>query len=464
MRKMIVAILLALVLLLGCSAALAGFSGTCSDTIGWTLSDTGVLTISGTGVLPDYDNQQTVTRSDGNGSDYTSWEEANPDYNPTPWNSYAGNIKRIVISSGITGIGEECFSGLKQVTSVSIASTVKTIGSGAFKNCTALTGISLPSGVVSVGSYAFYGCTAMTSVNMADTVTTLGYGAFYYCSALSNVSLSNGLTKLNGYVLGYCSALKTLSVPDSITDIASSAFYNNGLEALYLGPNISKIDFLMNTFTVYCTMDSATARAVSAEGSFIDSSYPDFRLRYVPVSAESPVIYRYIGNSSTVVIPDFVAGIATNAFSDRSSLQKVTIPANVKTIGSYAFYNCYSLKQVTITGEGIDFGSNAFSGCEGIETVNYYCTQTGADAWDAARAWIKMCFRNAYANPLSYSGKAKLNLQGSTTWSHFALTAGNGDINPYAFYNCKNDFSFAVNGGWTGAIGDYAFYGCSGLT
>ena len=82
--------------------------------ITWTLSDDGTLTISGTN-MPDYDY------------DYYSCS--------APWYSQCEKIKKVVIRSGVTSIGDYAFVDCSALTSITIPNSVTSIGGGAFEGC-----------------------------------------------------------------------------------------------------------------------------------------------------------------------------------------------------------------------------------------------------------------------------------------------------------------------------------------
>ena len=87
--------LLSLVLLLGlCAGGTRGLaeealSGKCGQNLTWRfVPETGTLTVEGTGAVWDYDNAGL-----------------------TPWAAYADSIQKIVLSSGVTAVGKNAFSG-----------------------------------------------------------------------------------------------------------------------------------------------------------------------------------------------------------------------------------------------------------------------------------------------------------------------------------------------------------------
>lgn len=90
--------------------------GTCGKNADWNLTAAGTLTVSGTGAM---DNYGIATRQS------TS----------IPWAAYRSFIKKIVISQGITAIGNNAFSGCANLKEVIIADTVTEIGEGSFISC-----------------------------------------------------------------------------------------------------------------------------------------------------------------------------------------------------------------------------------------------------------------------------------------------------------------------------------------
>lgn len=71
-----------------------------------------------------------------------------------------------------------------------------------------------------------------------------------------------------------------------------------------------------------------------------------------------------------------VTSIEANAFSECSTMQKITIPDSVETIGNYAFYDCCFLKTVTLPESVVSIGEGAFNKCyllDKIEVLNSNC-------------------------------------------------------------------------------------------
>ena len=104
------------------------------------------------------------------------------DYFDSDYKKYKGsyNVKIVVISDGVTSIGDYAFSNCETLTSITIPDSVTSIGNGAFYKCTSLTtSITIPDSVTSIGEYAFCKCTSLTSITIPYGVTSIGYYAFF---------------------------------------------------------------------------------------------------------------------------------------------------------------------------------------------------------------------------------------------------------------------------------------------
>ena len=148
--------------------------------ITWTYNN-GTLTISGTGDVEDYNNSS------------------------APWYDHRYDTTKIVISNGVTGIGE-----------------------GAFCYFTELTSVSLPGSLKSIGAYAFRGCSSLKSVVIPDSVTSIGESAFYRCTALTTATVSNSVSRISYGTFMSCENLISVTIPNSVKSIGEKAFYNCG--------------------------------------------------------------------------------------------------------------------------------------------------------------------------------------------------------------------------------------------
>ena len=214
-------------------AANAIVSGTCGPNATWSYNTTtDTLTISGSGVMDDYGS------------------ESYP-----PWLSYMYSCKRLIISSGITYIGNCSFLGCDQLYSVSLPSTLVLIGEYAFAGDISLTSISLPVNLAIIGLGAFQN-TGLTSVMMPSSLTAIGQGAFLNCTSLSSVALNKGLTLIMPIAFDH-TAIRSIEIPESVDGIGAGAFAEcTALKtATFLGnPSIMDGNIFggSNSVTIHC--------------------------------------------------------------------------------------------------------------------------------------------------------------------------------------------------------------------
>ena len=91
--------------------------------------------------------------------------------------------------------------------------------------------IVISSGVTSICDQAFSGCANLQNVTMADTVTTIGSRAFFDCKNLSNVTLSKNLTTIDHFAFLRCENLMTFSIPEGVF-IGDGILCETGIESI----------------------------------------------------------------------------------------------------------------------------------------------------------------------------------------------------------------------------------------
>lgn len=242
LRKL-AAILIALMLVIQCLPATAAAaatveSGKCGDNLTWKLDDAGTLTISGSGTMEDFSDRE------------------------APW--YDMPVKKIVVQSGVTSIGNCAFADLPDLTSISLPSSLKSLGSRAIYN-TGITQITLPKSVRSIGreafarnfalqsinipngikeipTSAFENCSSLEEIVIPDSVTSIDFAAFRGCTKLANVQLSSNLESIGSDAFRNCNSFEIISLPDSVTTIEGGAFMGcSNLVGAYLPANLTVI-------------------------------------------------------------------------------------------------------------------------------------------------------------------------------------------------------------------------------
>ena len=109
-------------------------SGSCGESLTWSLNSAGDLTISGTGDMASF----IATGA--------------------PWAEYRNQVKLVIVGQGVTSIGSSAFQDCENLETVRLPNTLTALGEAAFLRCGKLTNVSLPISLKSVGEDCFTGC------------------------------------------------------------------------------------------------------------------------------------------------------------------------------------------------------------------------------------------------------------------------------------------------------------------
>ncbi len=343
-------------------------SGTCGDNVTWTLDDAGTLTISGTGDMYDY------AKSSG----YSN-----------------RSINKIIISDGVTSIGDDAFYGCENLANITIPDSVTSIGDDAFSNCKSLTSITIPNGVTYIGDGTFDFCTNLTSITIPNSVTSIGDCAFSICASLSSITIPNSVTNIGSQAFMCCESLTSITIPGSVTSIGEWAFsYCNNLTRITVessNPNYVSDEngclFNKDKTTLICYPAAKKEHkyivpsSVTSIGDYAFHVCESLTSITIPDSVTSIGDYAFSGCDSLtgITIPDSVTSIGFGAFEWCKSLTSATIRDGVTTIPYCAFCACDSLTSITIPSSVTSIEANAFE-CENLTTVYYEGAQ---EQWDA---------------------------------------------------------------------------------
>lgn len=185
-----------------------GAAGDGSD-VTWQLTEntddpsTYKLTISGSGAMEDFP--------------FGSYQ---------PWYSFHDQITSVVVSPGVTSIGQCAFSRFAKLTHVDIADSVISIGWDAFYYCSSLTNITIPQSVTYIGPLAFFHCTNLSSITLSNNITSIGSSAFEDCTNLTSITIPGSVTSIGLAAFCNCTKLTSITIPNSVTTIDLEAFKN----------------------------------------------------------------------------------------------------------------------------------------------------------------------------------------------------------------------------------------------
>ena len=170
-------------------------------------------------------------------------------------------------------------------------------------------------------------------------VTSIGTGAFWKCFKLVSAIIPEGVVFLKSQAFTNSNLLESISIPDSLEVIGSSALRSQRLTEVILSPDHPV--FAVENEALINRQDGTLVRFLAPEET---GSYEI-----------TPGIRKIMGGAfefariSSLVIPDSVTTIHSEAFSSCKRLQSVNIPDSVTTIEAGVFDHCSSLTSIEIS-------------------------------------------------------------------------------------------------------------------
>ena len=284
---------------------------------------------------------------------------------------YRGNESHVEVPEGVEVIGYGAFDS-STVQTIRLPQSLRVIGEEAFR-ASSLEEVFLPISLQEIRRSAFMK-TQLQSVQIPGSVKRLGISAFYGCEKLQTVVLKSGVEAIGANAFSDCPRLETIVIPDTVTAIENDAFYEC--------PNL--------TIHASETWFAAHPAFKGTAGGKESGRVADF-----VIDGQEPVLLRYHGTASRVVVPYGVREIGWSAF-EGSPVSSVTLPDTVRIIGEEAFRGAplemisipesvreirqyaflyTKLQNVVIPRSAQYIGRGAFQGCTKLE---YVTVQPGA--------------------------------------------------------------------------------------
>lgn len=344
--------------------------GLCGDKLIWTLDADGTLIISGEGDMWDFWSLQ-------NGGD------------GIPWRNFKDKIKSVVITDGVTSIGDNAFMDwggdgpVYDIKEIHIADTVKRIGTYAINSLSDIP-INIPDSVEYIGGQIpFYNVNFLIDFtensNLMYMESSTDFEAFYD-------SLPDGATYIGKCLVAYKGTIgRNFKIKDGTVSIAGGAF--EGCTNLENLENIEAPDSLTivnqtefeNTKWYKNQNDGVVYLGKIAYGYKGDKSEDKtISVKNGTISIANRAFYEH--NISKLSLPDTVQYIGDMAFQS-TSISDVELPLELKYLGMQAFYQT-NVTEVYITPNVQYIGELAFD--DSLISVrvdadnDFYCAEDNA--------------------------------------------------------------------------------------
>ena len=299
-------------------------------------------------------------------------------------------IPSTVIQNGttyqVTRIGENAFSGCRELTLVDLPEGILSIGTNGFYDCTALEAIEYPNSLESIENLAFCNCTNLTTVNITRNITDIGSSAFNNCTGLTSISCSpfnqhfkadggilytkdmtmlvlypknavatsftipDGVTALESYAFQNCDNLTDITFPESVTWLGRDVFWRcEGLVSIDLPDGITH----MGKGTFDECVNLVQVHLPASLDSILDFTFYSCKLQ-------------------EITIPQNLKHIGQYAFSEAKELHHVNFEegSNLLTIDENAFFNCYALESFDMPNSVTSLKANAFYQCRSLKSIH----------------------------------------------------------------------------------------------
>lgn len=220
-----------------------------------------------------------------------------------------------------------------------------------------------------------------------------------------------------------------------------------------LDPNKTYLEWSGTTFP-----NSASATFKAPAGSTID--WGDGVVESFATASTSVNMHTYTdGKTEHTIAISGLTSIGIRAFSNCSSLERVTIGNSVTSIGDSAFYSCKSLTRVTIGNSVKSIGNWTFRDCTSLVSVTIpnSVTSIGKFAFYSCKGLKSVTIGNSIT---SISEDA---FGGCSSLTSIIIPDSVKSIDSYAFMYCSKLKSITIPDGVT-SIGTSAFSGCTSLT
>lgn len=236
----------------------------------------------------------------------------------------------------------------------------------------------ISNGITEIGEWAFYDNSTIKSVQLGKDVKTIDHAAFYGCISITQMNLPDGLTTIGNNAIEHCIALKDITLPAGVISVGEYAFDDTGYyrdrnnwedNALYLGHVLlagmyndayhderhkGRKEYVSDIYTSYSKskMVSGTYRVKKGTKIIAPRSF-----------------CCYDGIVEEIILPAGVTVLGDEAFQYNGALKKVSIPTGVRKIGDGCFNSCKNLKTVTFPKTVMEIGENAFRDCGKLTSI-----------------------------------------------------------------------------------------------
>lgn len=295
--------------------------------------------------------------------------------------------------------------------------------------------IIIETGVTSVGDYSFEDCTYLTKVDMSGSVKVIGACAFSYCESIRSLVLPFGVNEIKDFAFMCCDKLEEIVFPESLKIIGECAFdVCRSLKSVYIPASVS---CMVAPFSACYSLSSIVVDK--------DNEYYSSDSFGVLFNKNKTTLIEYpIGNKrNSYIIPESVTdiddgSILTSAFDCCDNLKSIAISERITYIEPNLFYYCDNIEFVHYFGFSSTWFLLTHNRNDKLKNIDvHFCTKTsevlsGCTTDGCLEGWYcSTCEKNIVGGEI-------IDATGHTTVTHAAKAPTCTEIGWYAYETCEN--------------------------
>ena len=391
-KKRLLAGLLAVTLIWGCTGSAATVNAATDDTAAYQLQEStdGKVIVNADGMAVLEENAGDVTDIDV--ADDVKMAKADKNgfvIEKGVLKKYTGSGGDITIPDGVKSIENYAFGNNFNVTSVVIPKSLVSMEGNVFSYCMSLKEIkvsknnqyfSSENGILyDKKKKVLLQCPREMEgdIIIPETVVKIGDNAFFNCYYLTSISIPESVTSIGKYAFHFCLRLLNATIPKNVKSIGVGAFAGEA--------RMSDIQ-------------------VSEDNKYFTSENGILYDKKKKVLIQCPR-----AKSGEIKIPESVTNIGEEAFEYCQNVTSIIIPESVTNIGRVAFESCENLTSVIIPQGVTQIEESTFAGCSSLKSVTIPKTVTSIDqsAFDTSVDLTIFCYKDSAAEKYAKTYKFK---------------------------------------------------------
>lgn len=391
-KKRLLAGLLAVTLIWGCTGSAATVNAATDDTAAYQLQEStdGKVIVNADGMAVLEENAGDVTDIDV--ADDVKMAKADKNgfvIEKGVLKKYTGSGGDITIPDGVKSIENYAFGNNFNATSVVIPKSLVSMEGNVFSYCMSLKEIkvsknnqyfSSENGILyDKKKKVLLQCPREMEgdIIIPETVVKIGDNAFFNCYYLTSISIPESVTSIGKYAFHFCLRLLNATIPKNVKSIGVGAFAGEA--------RMSDIQ-------------------VSEDNKYFTSENGILYDKKKKVLIQCPR-----AKSGEIKIPESVTNIGEEAFEYCQNVTSIIIPESVTNIGRVAFESCENLTSVIIPQGVTQIEESTFAGCSSLKSVTIPKTVTSIDqsAFDTSVDLTIFCYKDSAAEKYAKTYKFK---------------------------------------------------------